>query len=299
MNSNKQDHQGRKSDYLNSDLSTSLGISSRVEKITPDIARKYLLKRSPSQRKISPATVQRYVNDLTSGTWEMNGEPIVFSKDGTLLNGNHRLTAIIKSGKPMTTLVVYGIDDNVSIYDVQKKRTAKDVASINEIELAPTALTAAKNLVGMFKPFGDGVLNKYIKTHNGELRRAYNACCRGEHGRSGKRAGCVLACYLMLRTQTAQYYELEAFFDIYNDRTAAVDDGYVTSPAIMAREMIETMNPMQPRRSRCQLEIIIQALEDFIARRERTTPYVIKSDMEMHWEKYAKLVRVEDGLEDD
>ena len=285
-------------EYLTEDLSRKYGITVRVEKITPDIARKYLMRRKSNQRKISASALNKYMSDLKAGQWELNGEALVFNKAGELLNGNHRLTAVIKSQVSLLTLVVYGIDESVSIFDVPKKRSPKDTLQMNDIDLAPVALTAAKNICGMFEPVGTGYVNEYARSHQRDLRIAYTTCCTGANGKYSQKACCVLAAYLMLRTETAQTYQLESFFDIYNSKQApeGLTEGD-PSPAIAARNTIDNMSATVTRRSRTQLEVIVRAIEDFLARRKKTGEYTLDNDM--HWESYAKKVRKEDGLIND
>lgn len=96
-----------------------------VEKITPQKAAEYLTKNVVN-RNISYPTVERYADDMKNGTWEVNGQPIVFSKSGKLLDGQHRLSAIAKSGVTVEMTVVRDVDDSVSIYDVGRARSVLD-----------------------------------------------------------------------------------------------------------------------------------------------------------------------------
>lgn len=67
------------------------------EMITPVKAAEYLALNK-NNRKLNEATVERYVNMMSKGEWIMNGEPICFDRYGNLVNGQHRLTAIIRFG---------------------------------------------------------------------------------------------------------------------------------------------------------------------------------------------------------
>ena len=283
-------------EFLTEDLSKEYGIVCRVETITEEIANRYIARNTGLQRKISKTALERYVSELNAGGWQLNGEAIIFGKSGMLLNGQHRLVSIIKSHKPMTTLVVYGIDDSkVYLYDLQLRRSAQNTLQVMDIDLPPVASTAAKALVGLFQPVGDTIVNEYIRVHQDELNRAYNCCCKGAMGRYSKRASCVLVCYMMLRTNTAKFYELETFFNVYNSKDAAhAGKDYKSGPALKAREMCD-MYATTTRRTRYQLEVLTLALEDFLAGKDRKSDYQI-SDTDCHWEKYAMAVRKMDGL---
>lgn len=291
-------NQKKPMEFLTEDLSEKYGIITRVERITPEIASKYLKCRRPNQRKISSAALSKYMSDMVAGGWQLNGEAIVFGKDGSLMNGNHRLSAIIRTQTTIESVVIRGIDENVFIYDVQNRRSAKDRMSMSNIEdMAPCVSSAVQNLLGKFTPVaGNAVVTDYIKAHESDLRRAYNTCCRGAMGKYSKKASCVLGAYLMLRTKKAQFFQLEAFFDIFNSGVPTIAGStYEPSPAMIARKMIDEMDKNQRHRSRYQLEIIIQAMEDFFAGNKRVTPYSVQSDN--HWEHYADEVLAEDGFE--
>ena len=75
-------------------------ITTKVEKITPELAREYLKKNTDNYRKLARGTVRNYAEDIKNGRWELNGETIVFAESGVLQDGQHRLAAIIQANKP-------------------------------------------------------------------------------------------------------------------------------------------------------------------------------------------------------
>lgn len=78
--------------------------------VTPQIAERWLEERNRRNRKVRQRTVDLYARDMAKGKWEQNGVPIIFDKEGTLLDGQHRLWAIFESGMPVRMLVVTGAD---------------------------------------------------------------------------------------------------------------------------------------------------------------------------------------------
>jgi hypothetical protein len=81
-----------------------------IQLISPQIAEEYL-KRNRKNRKISEKQVKRLAREMANGRWSLNGEPIQFNSDGDLINGQHRLSAIVLSGVSVYILVVMGITD--------------------------------------------------------------------------------------------------------------------------------------------------------------------------------------------
>lgn len=69
-----------------------------------------MLDKNDLNRVLSHATTERYANDMRNGNWHFTGESISVFKDGSLANGQHRLKAIIRSGKPARIVVVRGVE---------------------------------------------------------------------------------------------------------------------------------------------------------------------------------------------
>ena len=84
------------------------GITVKVETIDGETAKNYL-ENNAKHREIKQSRVDRYIADLAKGDWKLNGKVIIFDENGTLRNGQHRLTAVAQSGISITTLVVRGI----------------------------------------------------------------------------------------------------------------------------------------------------------------------------------------------
>jgi hypothetical protein len=103
----------------------------QVVTITPEGAR-IMLDGNTGNRPLSSATVDKYASAMKRGEWILNGEPIIIFEDGTVGNGQHRLHAVIKSGAPLQTLIVYGAKNEAfKTLDGGKPRRAPDILAIN------------------------------------------------------------------------------------------------------------------------------------------------------------------------
>lgn len=108
-------------------------ITSQIETITPAIAAEYL-KFNNSNRPLSQTVVSSYAATMSRGEWHLNGESIDFDWNGTLLNGQHRLQAIIKSGKSIQTFVVRNLDPKVyTSYDCGRSRNAGQLLAMQGV----------------------------------------------------------------------------------------------------------------------------------------------------------------------
>lgn len=111
------------------------GISSAVQTITPEDASALLDANIENNRNISEVKIREYVSALENDEWTVNGEAIKISANGHLLDGQHRLTAVVRSGIPMTTLVVFGLDEpSIVTMDTGKPRTLENVLAMRKVK---------------------------------------------------------------------------------------------------------------------------------------------------------------------
>lgn len=97
------------------------------ELITPSKA-KYLLTKNLSNRKLAPQHVAFLSRQMKLGEWSENGESIKFDVDGVLLDGQHRLLAIVQSNTSQNMLVVNNINsETFGTIDTGRPRSAADV----------------------------------------------------------------------------------------------------------------------------------------------------------------------------
>ena len=85
-------------------------ITSGPESVTPAQAKKWLEDNYADNRKISKSRVDHYRRQMDLGHWRLNGEPLIFCSEGHVLNGQHRLKAVIAHGKTVEFLITRGVD---------------------------------------------------------------------------------------------------------------------------------------------------------------------------------------------
>lgn len=98
-------------------------------RVTPEIAQHWLAFNT-NNREITNAKLAQFQDDMECGEWRKNGEPVKFSY-GKLLDGQHRLTAIILSGVTLPLIVVHGLDSESQVtMDTGRSRTPRDILTI-------------------------------------------------------------------------------------------------------------------------------------------------------------------------
>jgi len=100
--------------------------SANVEEITPEKAAEYLAANH-NNRKIREKAVAPLLADIQTGNWRLTGESIKFDQSNRLIDGQHRLTAIERSGQTVPLLVVRGVGtETQTVIDTGLKRTGAD-----------------------------------------------------------------------------------------------------------------------------------------------------------------------------
>uniref|UniRef100_A0A6M3JWV9 Uncharacterized protein n=1 Tax=viral metagenome TaxID=1070528 RepID=A0A6M3JWV9_9ZZZZ len=72
--------------------------------ITPEVA-KELLKGNCENRKLNEKTIAQYADDMRRGRWGGHGQGITTGMNGLLVDGQHRLMAIVRTGLAQTMVV--------------------------------------------------------------------------------------------------------------------------------------------------------------------------------------------------
>lgn len=103
--------------------------------VSPYLA-KQLLQKNNSNRRVSKETVNLYANDMLEKRWKENtAEFIKISEDGEILDGQHRLLAIVESGCSIYFEIAYNVSKSVfDVLDTGKIRSSADIFSIEKIE---------------------------------------------------------------------------------------------------------------------------------------------------------------------
>lgn len=117
----------------------------KVETITPDKARKLLDQNDRldrPRRTIRAARVQKLAHAITSGQWLTTHQGIAIGPDGTILDGNHRLLAIVAADQAVEVVVARDADPSwFPVLDAGAARTTGD--SLKVAGFANTNILAA------------------------------------------------------------------------------------------------------------------------------------------------------------
>lgn len=271
-------------------------MEARFEVIGKEKAEEYIKANINNYRSIRKRKVDIYAAEMAAGKWQANGEPIVFDENGKLINGQHRLLAIIKSGVAVTILVVRGISQKVDIFDMGFNRTLTDIWSnrMDAPAYASQILAIASNFLSSFNtkyctPKSD-VLD-YAEKHYEKLLSAARIATKNGPLR---KAPCMVAAYVHLTLDENMLDKIAMFFQIAN--SGYPEDGIESTPPLLVRNYINKGYNTTSSVGRRNLYIITYlALADFFKGKKRTIIYKLDNEMPM---KKMAFVKALDQIED-
>ena len=92
------------------------------ELITPATAQAYLRNSATAGGLITPH-LEALTRDIAAGRWMANPQPICLSTSGRLVNGRHRLMAVVAADRPIAVPVIRGVPEAAyATYDTRNKR---------------------------------------------------------------------------------------------------------------------------------------------------------------------------------
>jgi hypothetical protein len=122
---------------------------SRVQTITPVRAAEWL-EANTTNRPLSRAVVRSFAEAMRRGEWLVTHQGIAFDVKGVLVDGQHRLAAIIEADRPVELTVFTEVAEGTfDVLDIGKRRTAADVLAI-EGEKNSILLAAMVRIVWLY-----------------------------------------------------------------------------------------------------------------------------------------------------
>ena len=144
--------------------------------ITPAKATELLAGNAENQRKVNQARVRKYTAEMLSGLWLYNGESIIVSESGKLIDGQHRLLAVIESDVTIEVALVTDVPDEQDGIDTfltinTENRSNADALYISGFKVENANIARLLSLLSTFskqrlreKPSGIKYLNPEIVT---------------------------------------------------------------------------------------------------------------------------------------
>ncbi len=81
----------------------------KIITLTPEMAMS-LLEANQNNRPLNHQHVDRIANQITKGKWKFNGDTIKLATNRDVLDGQHRLWAVVEAKQPIETAIIYDIE---------------------------------------------------------------------------------------------------------------------------------------------------------------------------------------------
>lgn len=111
------------------DVGGNAGVFVVLATVTPEVAKGLLVNHNAQNRNENQNHIDVITREMSSGNWQLNHQPIAVDGNADLIDGQHRLAALLKYGKPLPFLIVIyngrttGITNSI---DTGKPRTYLD-----------------------------------------------------------------------------------------------------------------------------------------------------------------------------
>lgn len=116
-------------------MTPDIEVTVDVEEVTPELAQEWLDQKNTHNRRIRRNQVQQLARDMEHNQFLFTGDTVKFDWNDTLLDGQHRLAAIVASGRPASLVVVRGLDPrSQSAMDINSRRLAYDALRLKGVE---------------------------------------------------------------------------------------------------------------------------------------------------------------------
>lgn len=141
--------------------------------IDPEYAH-FLLATQPEgwNRRVSPKRVRSYATDMIRGDWDgLNGETLKVDIDGQLVDGQHRLLAVIEAGVTTPMTIVYGVHD-AARYTIDAGRP-RSIANLIEMEgIGAMRSTDVASIARLIYRYATATNSRLTREQHGKMLQA-------------------------------------------------------------------------------------------------------------------------------
>lgn len=143
-----------------------------VETVTPAMAEAWLASAAGlPQRHLTPGRVRQFASAMTRGQWRVTHQGIAIDPDGVLIDGQHRLSAVVLSGVTVQMMVAYDVPrETFDAFDTGQARTTASTLHIAGIVDA-NATAAAARLILTYDQIGETKRSAHSDIRSGATTR--------------------------------------------------------------------------------------------------------------------------------
>lgn len=145
-----------------------------IELVTPEKASNYLAQNFDENRTKSKLWVKELVKEMKNDLFRLSVDAIGFDVNGRLINGQHRLTAVIESGRPQQFIVARNLQpETAQLIDVGKKRTMAQRITIGGTRMTEKQCSTIRNAMVDYQSNHTGTVIFADKIYDSLVEKAF------------------------------------------------------------------------------------------------------------------------------
>lgn len=142
-------------------------VETRIALIDPQTAQNFLTKNFDNNRTKSKEHVNELAKEMKNNLFEISCDAIGFDVTGRLINGQHRLSAVVESGTSQPFIIVTGLPSkSAQLIDVGKKRTMAQRITIGGTRMTEKQCAVVRNAMSDYQNSYTGTVAFAKKIHD-------------------------------------------------------------------------------------------------------------------------------------
>lgn len=246
-----------------------MAMETKVVNITPDMAKEWLEKNMAHNRPVLASTVHAYARQMRAGKWNLTHQGIAFDENGELIDGQHRLRAIIEANIPVQMNVTYNVHrqpGEVFTIDMGRKRTYASIAIMSGIDDAVIKNMGSYvnayirwKLPGFRKPEPAEAMD-YIERHYDDIKKLYLYVGGSNHGQGARNGSSKIPAIVGAALLAAIYRgessdALYKFCNVYRLNEVSDCENYNPKYALNLRDYVKSYKVNGDVYNRCESSI--------------------------------------------
>lgn len=145
-----------------------------IIEVNPDLAAFLLKLNFKENRKQSANYINRLSADMRDGFWGLSNDAIVVDVSGRIINAQHRLEAVIKSGTTQKFILLWGVaKETAEAIDVGKKRAMHERITISGTKISLKECAVLRNAMNDYSSVALGTSQYHQVRHDSVVEASY------------------------------------------------------------------------------------------------------------------------------
>jgi hypothetical protein len=258
---------------------------------------KRIMETNIDNRGLKRTIIERINRDIINETYYLNGEAIIISNDGRLLDGQHRIESVMETKISITTWVIIGVPyEYRTTFDQGTSKTVADYLKMDKVISSKNVAVSLKLLL-TYK-LGLEVTHKdlanrrwsrqelltYYDTHSEYIQYALKTFGQNKFTKVTKSISSIVAAHVLISREVPEKI-VDTFFDTLTGTGANIES---TNPILWLRNKLGELSDTRKKiesHSEYKLNFILRTWNAWIIKKKVSKlrvinfyPKILKSD---------------------